>query len=153
PTTQKTLGAMLLGFLTRDYKRVAEVHIEAGYVPSRHAVDDFAQACRTIAEPILGKPIAEISIARLLGQLFQITETFEMEAQPQLLLLQKSMLLAEGVGRRLAPEVNMWELSRPLIEQWMRERFGPEGKIADAVTGTINSLEKLPRIIERVDTV
>jgi len=153
PVTQKTLGAMLLGFLTRDYKRVAEVHIEAGYVPARHAVEDFAQACRTIAEPILGKAVAEISIARLLGQLFQITETFEMEAQPQLLLLQKSMLLAEGVGRKLAPGVNMWELSRPLIEQWMRERFGPEGKIADAVTGTLSSLEKLPRIIERMDTV
>ena len=153
PATQKTLGEMLLGFLTRDYKRVAEVHIEAGYVPARHAVEDFAQAARTIAEPIMGKPIAEISIARLLGQLFQITETFEMEAQPQLLLLQKSMLLAEGVGRRLAPEVNMWELSRPLIEQWMRERFGPEGKVVDVVTGTLTSLEKLPRIIERVDTV
>ena len=153
PATQKILGEMLLGFLTRDYKRVAEVHIEAGYVPSRHSVEEFAQAARTIAEPIFGKPIAEISIARLLGQLFQITERYDMEAQPQLLLLQKSMLLAEGVGRRLAPGVNMWELSRPLIEQWMRERFGPEGKIADVVTGTLSSLEKLPRIIERVDTV
>ena len=153
PATQKTLGEMLLGFLTRDYIRVARVHIEAGFVPARHAVEDFAQACRSIAEPILGKAISEISIARLLGQLFQITETFEMQAQPQLLLLQKSMLLAEGVGRKLAPGVNMWELTRPLIEQWMRERFGPEGKIADVVSGTINSLEKLPRIIDRVDAV
>ena len=79
----------------------------------------------------MGKPIAEISIAKLLGQLFQITEDFEMETQPQLLLLQKSMLLAEGVGRNLAPEVNMWELARPLIEDWMRKRLGPEGRVTD----------------------
>jgi len=151
--TQKTLGEMLLGFLTRDYRRVAEVHIRAGFVPASKNVDAFAQACRTIAEPILGKPIAEISIARLLGQLFAITETFEMQTQPQLLLLQKSMLLAEGVGRTLAPQVNMWELAKPLIEDWMRERFGPEGKVTDAFATTIATLQKLPHIIDRVDTV
>ena len=153
PATRKTLGEMLLGFLTRDYRRVAEVHIAAGYVPAHKNVDAFGQACRTIAEPILGKPIAEISIARLLGQLFAITETFEMQAQPQLLLLQKSMLLAEGVGRTLAPNVNMWELARPLIEDWMRERLGPVGKVEDAVRTTIATLEKLPYIIDRVDAV
>ena len=125
--TQRNLGEMLLGFLSRDYRRVAEVHIRAGYVPAHKSVEAFAQAARTIAEPILGKPIAEISIARLLGQLFYITEAFEMQTQPQLLLLQKSMLLAEGVGRRLAPETNMWEMARPLIEDWFRERLGPEG--------------------------
>jgi len=151
--TQRTLGEMLLGFLTRDYRRVAEVHIRAGFVPANKSVDAFAQACRSIAEPILGKPIAEISMARLLGQLFQITETFEMQAQPQLLLLQKSMLLAEGVGRNLAPQVNMWELARPLIEDWMRQRLGPEGKIADAVGTAMETLEKLPRIVDRMDAV
>ena len=151
--TQKNLGEMLLGFLTRDYRRVAEVHIRAGYVPEHKSVDAFAQACRSIAEPILGKPIAEISIARLLGQLFQITETFEMQTQPQLLLLQKSMLLAEGVGRTLAPQVNMWEMAQPLIETWMRERLGPEGQIADAVGTAIDTLQKLPQIIDRVDAV
>jgi len=151
--TQKNLGEMLLGFLTRDYKRVAEVHVRAGYVPADKSVDAFAQAARSIAEPILGKPISDISIARLLGQLFQVTETFEMQTQPQLLLLQKSMLLAEGVGRTLAPQVNMWELAQPLIEGWMRERLGPAGKIADAVSTTLETLEKLPRIIDRVDAV
>ncbi len=151
--TQKTLGEMLLGFLTRDYRRVAEVHVRAGYVPADKSVDAFAQACRSIAEPILGKPIAEISIARLLGQLFQITEAFEMQTQPQLLLLQKSMLLAEGVGRTLAPQVNMWEMAQPLIENWMRERLGPEGQIADAVGTAIDTLRKLPHIIDRVDAV
>jgi ubiquinone biosynthesis protein len=151
--TQKTLGEMLLGFLTRDYRRVAQVHIDAGYVPATKNVDAFAQACRSIAEPILGKPIAEISLARLLGQLFAITETFEMQTQPQLLLLQKSMLLAEGVGRTLAPQVNMWEMAQPLIESWMRERLGPEGQVIDALGSAIGTLEKLPRIVERVDAI
>ncbi|MGE4063805.1 MAG: 2-polyprenylphenol 6-hydroxylase [Rhodospirillaceae bacterium] len=151
--TQKTLGEMLLGFLTRDYKKVADVHIRAGFVPSEKGVDMFAQACRSIAEPILGKPIAEISIAKLLGQLFRVTETFDMQVQPQLLLLQKSMLLAEGVGRNLAPEVNMWELARPLIEGWMRARLGPEGRAVDAVADAIGTLQSLPRIIARVEAV
>lgn len=151
--TQKTLGEMLLGFLTRDYKMVADVHVRAGFVPPEKGVDVFAQACRSIAEPILGKPIAEISIAKLLGQLFRITETFDMQVQPQLLLLQKSMLLAEGVGRGLAPEVNMWELARPLIEGWMRRRLGPEGQAADAVTETLGTLRTLPRVLARVDAI
>lgn len=149
--TRRHLGEMLLGFLTRDYKRVAEVHIEAGYVPRGKDVGAFAQACRSIAEPILGKPMNEISLARLLGQLFQITETFEMQTQPQLLLLQKSMLLAEGVGRNLTPDVNMWELAQPLIEQWMVKELGPEGRIRDAVTDVAATLEKLPRLIDSID--
>ncbi len=151
--TRLTLGEMLLGFLTRDYRKVAEVHVRAGFVPAHKSVEQFAQAARTIAEPILGKPIAEISIAKLLGQLFQITEDFEMETQPQLLLLQKSMLLAEGVGRNLAPEVNMWELARPLIEDWMRKRLGPEGRVTGLARDTIATVRKLPRIIERVDSI
>lgn len=151
PATRRHLGEMLLGFLTRDYKRVAEVHIEAGYVPHGKDVGAFAQACRSIAEPILGRPLNEISLARLLGQLFQITETFEMQTQPQLLLLQKSMLLAEGVGRNLAPDVNMWELAQPLIEQWMVKELGPEGRIRDAVADAAATLEKLPRLIDSVD--
>ena len=149
--TRRHLGEMLLGFLTRDYKRVAEVHMEAGFVPSDKDVGAFAQACRSIAEPILGKPLNEISLARLLGQLFQITETFEMQTQPQLLLLQKSMLLAEGVGRLLAPNVNMWELARPLIEDWMVKELGPEGRIRDAVSDASATLEKLPRLIDSID--
>jgi len=149
--TRRHLGEMLLGFLTRDYTRVAEVHIEAGFVPESKDVGAFAQACRSIAEPILGKPLNEISLARLLGQLFQITETFEMQTQPQLLLLQKSMLLAEGFGRALAPNVNMWELARPLIEEWMVQELGPEGRIRDVVSDATETLEKLPRLMGNVD--
>lgn len=149
--TRRYLGEMLLGFLTGNYRRVAEVHFEAGWVPPDKSVDNFTQAARSIAEPIFGRPIEDISIARLLGQLFQVTETFEMETQPQLLLLQKSMLLAEGVGRTLAPSVNMWELSYPLIEDWMRTNLGPKARIEDAAMGAYRSMERLPQIIEHAE--
>jgi ubiquinone biosynthesis protein len=149
--TRKTLAEMLLGFLNGNYRRVAEVHFEAGWVPADKSVDMFTQACRSIAEPILGKPANEISIARLLGQLFEVTETFAMEAQPQLLLLQKSMLVAEGIGRRLAPEVNMWEMARPLIESWMTANLGPVAKVKDNVGALFATLESLPRLISHAE--
>ncbi len=146
--TQRFLAEMLVGFLTRDYKRVAEVHFAAGYVPAGQSKDDFAQAARSIAEPILGLPLSRISVARLLGQLFQVTETFRMEAQPQLLLLQKTMLTAEGTGRKLDPDVNMWELARPLIEKWMVENIGPEAKIRDTVE---NIARRAPRLLDNAE--
>lgn len=145
--TRYYLADMLLGFLQRDYRRVAEVHFEAGYIPADQSIDAFTQACRSIAEPILGLPMNQISVARLLGQLFQITETFEMEAQPQLLLLQKSMLVAEGIGRRLDPSVNMWELTRPLIEDWMRAHRGPEARLRDAAGEVGASVSRLPGLL------
>ncbi len=151
--TQRILAEMLLGFLTRDYKKVAQVHVEAGFVPKHKSVDEFAQAARSIAEPILGKPIAEISVARLLGQLFRVTEQFEMPTQPQLLLLQKSMVVAEGVGRTLAPETNMWELARPMIERWMRDQLGPEARLIDAAQSAITTIAQVPRIINRLDAI
>jgi len=144
--TRSYLADMLIGFLSGDYRAVAEVHFRAGYVPSRKSVDAFMQACRAIGEPILNKPLHEISLARLLAQLFQVTETFEMETQPQLLLLQKSMLLAEGVGRRLNPEVNMWQLARPLVEEWMRETRSPEARLREAAQEVAGTVERLPEL-------
>jgi ubiquinone biosynthesis protein len=151
--TRRYLGEMLLGFLTGNYKRAAEVHFEAGFVPPEKSVEAFSLACRSIAEPILGKPLAEISIARLLGQLFQITETFEMETQPQLLLLQKTMLTAEGVGRLLDPSVNMWELARPLIESWMRRQLGPEAKLREALSSVAGTAERIPRVLAKTESI
>lgn len=148
---RRYLGEMLLGFLTRDFRRVAEIHFEAGWVPPSKSVDSFTQACRSIAEPILDKPQNEISIARLLGLLFQITKTFEMEAQPQLLLLQKTMLVAEGTARSLAPDANMWFMARPLIEDWVIRNLGPEARLRDAVEDTVETLKRLPRVIERLE--
>ena len=153
--TRYFLADMLLGFLSGDYKRVAEVHFEAGYVPPDQSLDDFTQACRSIGEPLLGRPLAEISLGRLLAQLFEITEQFHMETQPQLLLLQKTMLIAEGVGRRLDPTVNMWELAQPLIEAWMRENRGPEARVRQSVEDVARAVAQLPRLIvglERMST-
>jgi ubiquinone biosynthesis protein len=137
--------------LERDYHRVAEIHFEAGYVPADKSVDAFAQACRAIAEPIFDRPQNEISIARLLAQLFRVTETFEMETQPQLLLLQKTMLVAEGVGRTLAPQSNMWSLAGPLIEQWERDYFGPEARIAIALDEMAQGLSRLPKLVSDIE--
>jgi len=149
--TRRFLAEMLLGFLNGDYRRVAEVHFEAGYVPADKSVDHFMQAARSIAEPILGLPLHEISVARLLGQLFQVTETFAMETQPQLLLLQKSMLVAEGVGRLLNPNLNMWHLARPLIEDWMIGTLGPGARIKTTLSEVLLSIERLPRLIAEAE--
>ena len=144
--TRRYLAEMLLGFLTGDYGRVARVHFEAGYVPPDQLEANFTQACRAIGEPLLGRPLHEISLGRLLAQLFQITETFAMETQPQLLLLQKTMLLAEGVGRSLNPELNIWSLTQPLIEDWVADNLGPEARIRDSVSDGAALVQRLPRL-------
>jgi ubiquinone biosynthesis protein len=149
--TRRTIAEMLVAFLNRDYRRAAEIHFEAGWVPRDRSVDSFTQACRSIAEPILDRPQNEISIARLLAQLFRITETFKMETQPQLLLLQKTMLVAEGTARKLAPDANMWFLIRPLIEDWMYDNLGPEAKVRDAIQNLQQALERLPEMVESVE--
>jgi len=149
--TRRALAEMLVAFLSRDYKRAAEVHFEAGWVPRHRSVEAFTQACRSIAEPIMDRPQNEISMARLLGQLFQITETFQMEAQPQLLLLQKTMLVAEGTSRKLAPEANMWLLARPMMEDWVIQNLGPEARIMDAAQGLADAAERLPRMLDSIE--
>ena len=148
---RRYLGGILLGFLTRDFARVAELHMEAGWIPGHKSVEDFTQACRAIAEPILDKPQSEVSIARLLGLLFQVAKTFDMETQPQLLLLQKTMLVAEGTARSLAPEANIWFMARPLIESWMVQHLGPEARLRDIVTTGLETLERLPRVVRNLE--
>lgn len=146
-STRYYLADMLIGFLTGDYRRVALVHFQAGYVPAHQSLELFTQACRAIGEPLQNKPLSEISVGRLLAQLFAVTEQFEMETQPQLLLLQKSMLTAEGVGRALNPTINMWELARPLIEEWMRENRGPEAQMLDGLEAGVLTLRRLPALV------
>ena len=145
------LADMLLGFLTGDYRKVAQVHFDAGFVPATESVDAFTQACRSIGEPLLERPLEQISVARLLSQLFQITQQFRMETQPQLLMLQKTMVLAEGLGRQLDPTVNMWELARPLIEEWMAlNRSGPARAMIGAAD-LLAGLERLPSLLSDVE--
>jgi len=122
------LADMMLAFLKQDYKRAAEVHIEAGYVPYNTDVSAFEDALREIAVPIFNRPLKDISIAELLFYLFAVTERFQMETQPQLLLLQKSMVVIEGVTRELYPDINIWELAKPLISSWAVEQLGPKGR-------------------------
>ncbi len=151
--TRLFMAEMLHAFLTRDYRRAADVHFRAGYVPPHKSLDSFAQACRSIGEPILGRPVSEISIARLLVQLFQITETFEMETQPQLLLLQKTMVTAEGVAQSLNPDINFWEAAEPTVAHWMRENMGIEAHAAEVVKDGLAVLQKFPAIVTKADTL
>lgn len=150
-TTQRHLGELLLSFITQDYKRAAEVHFEAGWVPLNQSVDLFTQAVRSIAEPIMGLPQNEISMARLLAQLFEVTEYFAMETQPQLIQLQKTMLIVEGVGRSLNPHANMWFLAEPFIEKWMRENLGPQAQVKTVALEARDTLLRLPRILANVE--
>jgi len=149
--TRRYLGEMLLGFLSADYQRVADVHFTAGYVPATQDKAAFMQACRAIGEPIRGRRLAEISIGRLLGQLFEVSEAFAMETQPQLLLLQKTMVVAEGVGRALNPSVNMWQLAQPLIEAWIAENLGPQAQLRSAVEDGIEAARRLPQLVDRAE--
>jgi ubiquinone biosynthesis protein len=151
--TRIFLADMLTGFLHGDYAKVAEVHFRAGYVPAGQSPGAFTQAARAIAEPIMGRPLAEISLARLLAQLFEVTEQFQMETQPQLLLLQKSMLVCEGVGRTLNSDVNMWELARPLIEQWMAENRGPTARAGQLAEETLERLAGLPALVGHLERI
>ena len=149
--TRRYLAEMLLGFLSGDYGRLARVHFEAGYVPADQDEASFTQACRSIGEPILGRPLNEISLGHLLAQLFQVTETFAMETQPQLLLLQKTMLLAEGVGRTLNPALNIWSLAQPLIEDWVADNLGPEARLRGTVTDGAALVQRLPKLITNAE--
>jgi len=151
--TRRYLGEMLLGFLSADYQRVADVHFDAGYVPPNQDKAAFMQACRAIGEPIRDRPLAEISIGRLLGQLFEVSETFAMETQPHLLLLQKTMVVAEGVGRALNPELNMWQLAQPLIESWIAANLGPQAQLRSAVEDGLEVARRLPQLVERGERI
>jgi ubiquinone biosynthesis protein len=132
---RRFLAEILHGFITRNYRRVAEVHFEAGYVPRRHSVEQFAQALRAIGEPIMDRPANEISMAQVLGQLFQYTEVFDMQTRPELLLLQKTMVVVEGVGRSLDPELNMWVVADPVVQEWLEKELGPGARIEAAAEG------------------
>jgi ubiquinone biosynthesis protein len=147
---RRFLAEILFGFITRDYKRVAEVHFDAGYVPYGQSVEEFAQAMRVIADPIMDLPVEEISAGKLLAQLFATTERFSMRTQPQLLLLQRSMVMAEGLALHLNPQTNMWEISRPVIEAWMYDNLSPEVRLADAIVQIPRALERLPMKLDQL---
>jgi len=145
------LAEILYGLITGNYRRVAEIHFEAQYVPPHHNVQEFATALRAAGEPIRGLPVKEISVGRMLESLFSITRDFDMPTQPHLLLLQKSMVMNEGVATALDPDINMWETAEPFLREWMRSELGPEAYYADRIIELVRSFKKIPELIERLD--
>jgi ubiquinone biosynthesis protein len=131
------LAEILHGFIMRDYHRVAEVHFEAGYVPPYHSVENFAQAIRAIGEPIHSRTAEEISMARLLTLLFEVTGIFDMRTRPELLLLQKTMVVVEGVARSLDPKLDIWSTAEPVVGEWIARHLGPAGKLEGAAEGAM----------------
>jgi ubiquinone biosynthesis protein len=148
---KRFLAEILFGFIQRDYKKVAEVHLVAGLVPKNVPIDDFAQALRSIGEPIFGHSVKDISGGKLLKQLFEITEKFNMQTQPQLLLLQKTMVVVEGVARKLNPNTNIWETSKPVLENWLKETKDPINSISDKLKSTTEVIKRLPEFPEIMD--
>ena len=132
---RRFLAEILLGFITRDYHRVAEVHFEAGYVPAHHSVENFAQAIRAIGEPIHNRAADEISMAKLLSLLLEVTGLFDMRTRPELILLQKTMVVVEGVARGFDPKLDIWTTAEPVVREWIERNLGPLGKIEGAMAG------------------
>jgi len=145
------LAEILYGLITGNYRRVAEIHFEAQYVPPHHSVEEFATALRAAGEPIRGLPVKNISVGRMLESLFSITRDFDMPTQPHLLLLQKTMVMNEGVATALDPDINMWETAEPFLKDWMRSELGPEAYYADRIIELVRAVKKIPELIQRVD--
>ena len=148
---RKFLAEILYGFIQRDYVKVAEVHFQAGLVPQDASKEEFAQALRSVGEPIFGQSIKDISGGKLLKQLFDVTEKFNMQTQPQLLMLQKTMVVVEGVARRLNPETNIWETSRPVLEKWLKETKDPITTLNETLKNSAEVIKRLPEMPQIMD--
>ena len=145
------LAEILYGLTTGNYRRVAEIHFEAQYVPSYHSVEEFATALRAVGEPMRGKPVSELSVGQMLDGLFAITRDFDMQTQPHLLLLQKTMVMVEGLATALHPQINMWDVSAPFVRSWIRDELGPEAAIADRLREDAETLLRLPALVRRIE--
>ncbi len=148
---RKFLAEILYGFIQRDYTKVAEVHFQAGLVPQDASKEEFAQALRSVGEPIFGQSIKDISGGNLLAQLFEITEKFNMPTQTPLLLLQKTMVVVEGVARKLYPETNIWQVSRPILENWLKDVKSPKSKIDTAINTSAEIIKRIPDFPDFID--
>ncbi len=149
--TRRAYAEILFGFIRKDYRRVAEVHFEAGYVPPDRDIDEFARALRSVGEPIFGMDARHISMAKLLAYLFDVTERFGMETRTELILLQRTMVVVEGVARSLNPEINMWHVAKPVVEEYIKTHIGPQAVARDLVqTARILTRfgPRLPRLVE-----
>ncbi len=151
--TRRVYAEILYGFIKRDYKRVAEVHFEAGYVPMDRDVEDFANALRAVGEPIFGMDAANISMGKLLAYLFEVTERFGMETRTELILLQRTMVVVEGVARSLSPNINIWKTAQPIVENYIRKSIGPKAILKD-IANTARVVARfgprLPNLVENI---
>ena len=145
------LAEILHGLVTGNYARVAEIHFEAGYVPAHHNLAEFTTALRAVGEPIRGLPVKDVSIGQMLDGLFAITRDFDMPVQPHLLLLQKTMVMVEGVASNLDPDVNMWEIAGPFVRNWLRDELGPEAWLAERLQENIRTVLRLPELVRRIE--
>ena len=145
------LAEILYGLITGNYKRVAEIHFEAGYVPPHHSVAEFATALRAVGEPMRGLSVKQMSVGTMLDGLFSITRDFDMQTQPHLLLLQKTMVMVEGVATTLDPDINLWDTARPVVEEWIRTELGPEAALADRLVADVRTLARLPELVRRIE--
>jgi ubiquinone biosynthesis protein len=151
---RRFLAEILYGFITRNYRLIAERHFEIGYVPKHQSVDEFALALRAIGEPQHGRRVSDISMGKVLGQLFTTTELFEMQTRPELILLQKSMVLVEGVSRTIDPELDIWTLSEPIVSDWVRRAAGPLGRLEalkENFDTAVETLARLPAIVDKAE--
>lgn len=146
PSDQRYLAENFVAFFRRDYRRVAELHVESGWVPGDTRVDEFEAAIRTVCEPIFGRPLKEISFGLFLLNLFQTARRFDMEVQPQLILLQKTLLNIEGLGRQLYPDLDLWETAKPFLEQWMKDQVGVKALIRGLQENVPRWAEILPQL-------
>jgi ubiquinone biosynthesis protein len=152
PEERRFLAEILLGFITRDYLRTAEVHFEAGYVPAHHSVESFAQAIRAIGEPIHKRTAEDISMAKLLTLLFEVTGLFDMRTRPEALMLQKTMVVVEGMARTLDPQLDIWTTAEPVVREWLARHLGPAGQLEGAVRGMAEAgqwLARIPGLLQR----
>jgi len=145
------LAEILYGLTTGNYRRVAEIHFEAQYVPPHHSISEFATALRAVGEPMRGKPVSELSVGQMLDGLFAITREFDMQTQPHLLLLQKTMVMVEGLATALDPQINMWDVAGPFVKTWIRDELGPEAALADRLREDADTLLGLPALIRRIE--
>ena len=145
------LAEILFGLITGNYRRVAEIHFEAQYVPAHHNVAEFATALRSVGEPMRGQSVKDMSVGNMLDSLFAITRDFDMVTQPHLLLLQKTMVMVEGVATALDPDVNMWEIAEPVVRDWLRGELGPEALLADRLVEDVRTLARLPDLVRRIE--
>jgi ubiquinone biosynthesis protein len=156
PKERRFLAEILFGFITRDYHRTAQVHFDAGYVPPHHSVDAFAQAIRAIGEPIHNRTAEDISMASLLTLLFEVTALFDMRTRPELLLLQKTMVVVEGVARSLDAKLDMWTTADPVVREWIARNLGPVGRLEGAVEGAGEIgrfMGQVPSLLNRAGTL